>query len=212
LILWSLRIIFILILFFDVLLAWFFLAHRSEYPKIVESKSYNIIEVILYNACCYLVTGIIPEDTQVLIKPGLFNNPIVFFGFRIIGITFIAFHGWLILKTFRQRNVIGMQNTKNGLITWGTYGLCRHPIYVGIVGISLGLALITLNWDGMIIWPIVLLLNILEAIGEEKYDLIPRFEEDYRLYREKVRSFGNVWYWTIMITPVLILTLISQFY
>ena len=211
-ILWILRLIFISILFFDVLLAWFFLAHRTEYPKIAESKLCNIIEVILFNTCCYLVTGIIPEDTQVLIKPELFNNPIIFFGFRIIGIVFIVFHGLLIFKTFRKRNVIGIQDTKNGLITSGTYGLYRHPIYVGIVGISLGLALITLNWDGMIVWPIVLIINILEAIGEEKFDLIPRFGENYISYRKKVRSFGNIWYWTIIITPVLILILIAQFY
>ena len=209
LILWILRAAVIIVLCCYVLVFRFLLRHRTRFPKLIENKTLNMGFVILYNACCFLATSLIPEDPQGITKPHIFAHPVLIIGFCILGIAFISLHAWLIYKTLRKRNVIGIQNTKDGLIASGVYAYFRHPIYVGIVGISLGLALLTLNWDGMLVWPLILIINLIEAKIEEKNDLLPRFKESYETYQDNVRIFGNLWYWLLIAVPIFSLILLS---
>ena len=42
----------------------------------------------------------------------------------------------------------------------------------------------------MIVFPMVVLLSLIEAKLEEDYDLQPRFGEKYKIYQKTVRIFG----------------------
>jgi protein-S-isoprenylcysteine O-methyltransferase Ste14 len=81
------------------------------------------------------------------------------------------------------------------LLTSGIYRYARHPIYAGIVGISLGIALAFGTWDGLLMIPVILLLNMAEALNEESYDIGVRFPDEYREYRKRTRMFGPFWFW-----------------
>jgi protein-S-isoprenylcysteine O-methyltransferase Ste14 len=91
--------------------------------------------------------------------------------------------------------VIGGQDTKEGLISSGIYQFARHPIYLGIVLISLAVALMTVNVDGMIVLPLVLLANFPQSEVEEKQDVGERFRQGYEAYRRSTPRFGPWWLW-----------------
>ena len=91
--------------------------------------------------------------------------------------------------------MIGGQDTKEGLITSGVYQFARHPIYLGIVLISLSLALMIVNVDGMMVLPLVFLASFLQSEVEEKYDVGERFREEYEAYRRTTPRFGPHWFW-----------------
>jgi len=96
-----------------------------------------------------------------------------------------------------QRKALGGQDSK-GLLTSGIYRYARHPIYTGIVCMSLGLALASVNWEGLLMVPAVFAVNVVEAIVEERYDVGLRFPSQYRAYVKRTRRFGPLWCWLVV--------------
>jgi len=101
--------------------------------------------------------------------------------------------------TAAKRKALGGQDVKAGLLTTGTYRYFRHPIYTGIVWVSLGLPLITRNLDGLLMFPLVLGINIVEAVVEEKYDVGIRFREQYDAYKRTTKMFGPPGLWSTLV-------------
>jgi protein-S-isoprenylcysteine O-methyltransferase Ste14 len=201
-ILWIIRGSILASLFIGVGIGGHMLRNREKHPTVAESKKSNIAGVVWYVAGCCLSAGLLPPDVNVFSKPAILLNSTVVFGFPFVGIASIITGLSLASLTVRQRKVLGMQDTRSGLITNGTYAIFRHPIYVGMICISLGVALITLNWDGMMVFPLIVLLNFLEAKSEENNDLRRRFGKEYEVYKHKVRIFGPVWFWLVWFFPV----------
>lgn len=86
------------------------------------------------------------------------------------------------------------------LVTEGTYGFVRHPIYSGLFVGMFGWSLI---WGGawsILLTPILYLLFRLEAWLEEKLVLERKFGGAYVAYRKKVPAFFP----TVLIIPLLI--------
>ena len=63
---------------------------------------------------------------------------------------------------------------------------------------SLGLALASVNWEGLLMVPAVFLVNVVQAVIEERYDVGVRFRSQYKAYRKKTRMFGPLWCWLIL--------------
>jgi protein-S-isoprenylcysteine O-methyltransferase Ste14 len=127
--------------------------------------------------------------------PSILGAPAVVLGLRVLGSASLLLGASLILATVLGRRVIGGQDTHQGLITSGPYRFARHPIYLGIVLISLALALVTVNLDGMISLPLVFFANLLQSEIEEKHDVGERFREEYPAYRRATPRFGPSWLW-----------------
>lgn len=192
-VIWSIRIILLIILFGNWIFFTFLLKNRAKYAKIVENKQINTIEVIIYNLCCYLSVGLIPSSNPIIDKFSSWG--LIPFVFAISGIIFVIMGIQLTLKTFKQRKAIGIQNTPSGLIISGPYKIARHPIYLGIIWISGGLGLLLLNIDGIMVLPLVILVNFLEGKSEEKFDLIKRFGQDYIEYQKQIQILGPFKFW-----------------
>ena len=193
------------VLFAMIGLAWLLLRNRQKYEKRLENTKLAILYVTVYNACCYLAVGI-PADPAVILAPMLLQEASVTRMLQVVGIALLGLGAWLILTTVLRRRVFGAQDTKQGLITSGVYGFSRHPIYFGIVLVSLAIPLLSGNVDGMIIFPLVFLANGCEAIVEEKYDVGVRFKEEYQQYRQLTWMFGPPWFW-LMLGGVLVAVL-----
>ena len=127
----------------------------------MEHKGLNIIEVFIYNACCYLCVGLIPSP----LLPAT-HSAMIFF--QIWGSIVLLSGVSLTFHTLRLRNAIGIQKTPNGLIKTGPYQMTRHPIYLGIIFISLGLGLLTLNVEGLLFFPVIVLINY----GEDRKSVV----------------------------------------
>lgn len=190
---WIIRLGLAVVLFALVGTSRLLLSEREKYQRILENTPLAILDVVTYNACCYLLVAL-PADPS-LIGPPLLAEPAVVFGLQVVGGVSLLAGISLILATVLKRRVIGGQDTKEGLITSGVYQFARHPIYLGIVLISLSLVLLTVNVDGMMVFPLVFLANLLQSEVEEKYDVGARFREEYQTYRRSTPRFGPRWLW-----------------
>lgn len=201
------RLACLLILFALVGASARFLARRDRYRKLLENTPLNVLEVALFNACCYLATGI-PADPGLLDRPRFLETGAAVWGLPCLGGLLLVLGLTLVGWTLGRRRVIGGQDTADGLITTGPYRFCRHPIYLGIVLISLAIALLGRNFEGMLALPFVLLANLTQAKIEERYDIGVRFEAEYRSYREATPLFGPFRFWVAVLGAVVCLSVV----
>ncbi|MFW9901552.1 MAG: methyltransferase family protein, partial [Candidatus Thorarchaeota archaeon] len=168
----------------------------------------NILSVILFNIFCY-VPMLIPPDENVVTRPILLNNAFNLRWLDIVGLIIMILGVLLLLKTILMRKAIGAQDTAGKLLTKSIYSFCRHPIYFGIIIISLGFALRGINIDALIVFPLILLVNFLQAKLEEVYDVGVRFKDEYLEYKKNTRMFGPIWFWFLIIFFLILPLIIS---
>ena len=54
----------------------------------------------------------------------------------------------------------------------------------------------TRNPDGLLFFPAFFVINLAQALIEERNDVIVRYGEKYLSYKRKVRMFGPIWLWS----------------
>ncbi len=176
----------------------YFLSHRQKYQGLLENRAVNLVLVIVYNLSCFLIAGL-PSDVSVISPPGFFVHPATRTGLFIMGLVVIGAAALVMGVSVRQRKTLGGENVKAGLLTSGVYRYFRHPIYVGIIGVSLGIALLVSSWDGLLMIPAVAAINVLQATIEERYDIGKRFVSQYQEYRKRTRLLGPIWMWAALV-------------
>lgn len=71
------------------------------------------------------------------------------------------------------------------LRTTGPYGVTRHPIYTGLLGMLIGTTLLAEGGQWIVLFPVGLVLLELKIHTEERLFLVS-FPDDYRRYRRQV--------------------------
>jgi protein-S-isoprenylcysteine O-methyltransferase Ste14 len=175
----------------------YFLKHREKYGKLLENGVVNLALVVLYNALCYLAVGL-PSEQSAVPLPAFLAHSSVHSGLSVAGQILMGLAALVMVTALVQRKALGGQAAKEGLLTAGIYRYARHPIYTGIVLMSLGLALASVNWEGLLMVPAVLAVNAAEAVIEERYDVGLCFRSQYEVYRKRTRMFGPVWCWVAL--------------
>ncbi|HLO13992.1 MAG TPA: isoprenylcysteine carboxylmethyltransferase family protein [Anaerolineales bacterium] len=110
--------------------------------------------------------------------------------FVSIGIALIILGTILVAVARRELRRYG-QPTNPGhpthkIVTTGVFSISRNPLYLGGVGILLGLALaLNLPWAIVFLLPALIACHYILIAPEERY-LAGKFGEEYRLYSEKV--------------------------
>jgi len=108
----------------------------------------------------------------------LFEQRLIFG--RVVALAGLAIFSAAFIQMTRQR----------GLLTSGLYSVVRHPQYLGIIIMTLGLTIMSIQWSGrnlnvVLAWIIEVLGYVLLACYEERY-LLSIFQKEYRQYRQKV--------------------------
>ena len=188
---------------FGVLGVWdgigaYLLRHRSRFERLLESKTYNITGVIVWNCLSYLIVGLPPAGGWNL-RPDWLEYRSVRIGFPVIGLLLICAFALVGFGTLKQRKVVGSQTVREGLLTSGFYRYFRHPIYTAIMWACLGLPLAMRNPDGLLMFPAIFVIHFAAAAIEERYDMCVRFPEQYQAYRQTTRMFGPIWVWAIIV-------------
>jgi protein-S-isoprenylcysteine O-methyltransferase Ste14 len=173
------------------------LRHRQRYERLLDNGSFNLGAVISYNLLCYLIVGL-PSQQSVVASPAFLAHSSVRGGFSVVGQVLMGLAALVMIAAVLQRKALGGQDSRAGLLTSGIYRYSRHPIYTGIVCMSLGLALASVNWEGLLMIPAVFAMNLVQAVTEERYDVGVRYRSQYESYRARARMFGPVWCWVTL--------------
>lgn len=198
---WAIRFTMLAVLGVMVGVFGYLLKNRKKYERVLEDRIVNLGLVIAYQLFCYLMV-VLPSAKNGIFSTTFLLDPLVRFGFTVMGCVLICSGIVLSAVTVSQRKTLGGQDVKEGLITSGAYRYFRHPIYTGTIWISLGLALVMKNPDGLLMFPAVLGINMAEAILEERYDMGVRFREQYQAYKQTTRMFGPIWLWSILVVII----------
>jgi len=201
---WTARLILLVGLVAMTSIGFCMIRQRKRHGKVIESWPFNILLVVAYNACCYLIAALPPAGGWDH-RPAWLAHPGVRIGFAAVGSVLICLGIALGSMSVRQRKALGLQDGRAGLLTSGAYRYFRHPIYAGILWVSLGLALVTRNPDGLLMFPALLGILVMQALIEEKYDMSVRFPEPYRQYTRTARMFGPAWLWSTVVVAILLI-------
>jgi len=111
---------------------------------------------------------------------------------RWIGVALGPIGGLLLIWTFRTlgRNLTDTVVTRkeHTLITSGPYRWVRHPFYLSVLLTVTAFSLAAANWFVFVCGGMVVLLQAIRSQKEEK-NLITRFGDDYRRYRQRTGRF-----------------------
>lgn len=195
---WIVRFILLAVLGLSISAFAYFLKRREDSGALLENRALNLLGVIAYNLACYCLAGL-PSDPAVFAAPRFLGNAGVRTGFLIAGVALILFGVVIFVVSVRRRKTVGGENVKEGLLITGIYSFARHPIYTGIVSVSFGLALALGTWDGLLMVPIVWLVNAAEGVIEELVDIGRRFPAEYAEYRKQTGMFGPASLWAALL-------------
>ena len=182
----------------------YMLEHRSRYKRVLENTVFNVVLVIVGHCVCYLIV-ILPPDGGWSARPSWMQHASVRIGFPTVGLLLICAGAFLAVAAWNQRKAIGVQDVEEGLLTSGLYRYFRHPIYTGILWVTLGLALLIRNPDGLLMFPAILIWLFAGTIYEEKRDVGMKFPEQYRTYRQATNMFGPIWVWSVLFAAILLI-------
>jgi protein-S-isoprenylcysteine O-methyltransferase Ste14 len=74
------------------------------------------------------------------------------------------------------------------LVTSGPYAWIRHPMYVGMFGVAIALALLSANWCFVLIAAAIVIGFVIRAPREERM-MLAAFGEEYRTYMQETGRF-----------------------
>jgi len=101
-------------------------------------------------------------------------------------VAFVAWNGWSLWLFARHRTGLLPGQETLSLIDEGPYRLSRNPLYVGLLGLSFGVALLAPTFWGLVLFPAAVLLVLWGAILPEERFLHERFGTPYDDYRQRV--------------------------
>ena len=130
---------------------------------------------------------------------------LMLFIYNELGITFLAYIGWIVwlfslyfglitFRTFKKRGDVEkgksyVYTTK--LVKDGPYAIIRHPQYLGGILFTISITLWTQVWLSLVLSIIIIILTYQWTYSEDK-NLIEKFGEDYKRYKENVPRLNPI--------------------
>ena len=129
----------------------------------------------------------------------------MFLFYNELGMIFLAYIGWIVwvfclyfgfitFKTFKKRGEVEkgksyIHTTK--VVKGGPYAIVRHPQYLGGILFTISITLLTQVWLSLVLSIIIIILTYQWTYSEDK-NLIEKFGEDYKRYKEKVPRLNPI--------------------
>jgi protein-S-isoprenylcysteine O-methyltransferase Ste14 len=97
--------------------------------------------------------------------------------------------GWTLLCFYKARTAFDLRRPATTLITGGPFRISRHPAYLGLTAVYVGVGFIVGNlWVLLFVVPVVVIMDRWVLPKEERH-LEQRFGEDCVRYRATVRRW-----------------------
>src|SRR5438445_4173356 len=145
--------------------------------------------VAVFPPLLFLVALMVMLALRYVWPPAIGGRPLTMVLGIVLAALAIAIIAWG--RTTMQRGGTNIDPTKPTLaiITGGPFGFSRNPLYVGLMGLLLGIGLIFDTWWGVVaLVPAFLILHSGVVLREEAY-LERKFGEPYRTYKTSVRRY-----------------------
>jgi protein-S-isoprenylcysteine O-methyltransferase Ste14 len=124
----------------------------------------------------------------------LWGDPVDIGGWRVplgwaLVLLFVGWNGWSLWLFGRHGTGLLPGEATHAMIEEGPYRLSRNPLYVGLLALYLGLALLAPTFWGLVLFPAAVLLVLWGAIRPEERFLHERFGAPYDDYTRRVRRW-----------------------
>jgi len=122
------------------------------------------------------------------------GDPVDLGGWRVplggaLVLLFAAWNGWALWLFARHETRLLPGQATRVMIEAGPYRLSRNPLYVGLLALYLGVALLAPTFWGLALFPAAVLLILWGAILPEERFLHERFGAPYDEYTRRVRRW-----------------------
>jgi len=149
-------------------------------PELKE-KFFKIPKV-LQKAYVFIAWGVPIFVLPLTPQPRLAQNYLTF----IIGVVLTLLSGLVWILAFKEIGIIPGLRQKTTVISSGIYKVVRHPLYLGIIFMILGLSLVFRSVYSLFYAPVMIGLFALTTFIEEK-SLAEEYGEEYLAYKRKVK-------------------------
>lgn len=102
---------------------------------------------------------------------------------------FVGWNGWSLLLFRRHRTGLLPGQATEAMMVTGPFARSRNPLYVGLLVLYLGLALLLPSVWALVLWPVAVVLVDWGAIRPEERFLHARFGPAYDEYAGRVRRW-----------------------
>ncbi len=146
------------------------------WPTAIRSKDYTLFLLAVPQTCLILNAVIILNSSNYVEIPVLIGFIIMIIG---MGFNFIV-------RANLGKNWVPLSKTTEWqeLVTEGLYSRVRHPFYLSILILFLGVAIISWNLYGLL-FLILTVIALIIRIRKEEIELIAKFGEEYKKYKKE---------------------------
>ncbi len=122
------------------------------------------------------------------------GDPVELGGWRVpvgwvLVVAFAVWNGWSLWLFARHETGLLPGQPTEAMIESGPYRLSRNPLYVGLLALYVGVALLASSSWALVLFPVAVLLVLWGAILPEERFLHERFGAPYDGYRTRVRRW-----------------------
>ena len=101
----------------------------------------------------------------------------------------LAIAGWAARQfSLAKTNIIPLSQSE-ALVVNGVFSLSRNPMYLGMLSLLLGVAILVNNWAAFLVLPVFYLIIRNLFIAREEVLMRSTFAEEYEAYCKKVRRW-----------------------
>jgi protein-S-isoprenylcysteine O-methyltransferase Ste14 len=122
------------------------------------------------------------------------GDPVDLDGWRVplggaLVLCFVGWNGWSLWQFRRHETGLLPGQATHAIIVEGPYRFSRNPLYLGLLVLYLGLALLAPTSWGLVLFPAAVLLVTWGAVRPEERFLHERFGASYDEYARRVRRW-----------------------
>lgn len=107
----------------------------------------------------------------------------------VLLVTAALWNGWALILIGRHRTALLPGGSTRTIIDRGPFRVSRNPLYLGLIALDAGLALLVPSLWGLVLVPVGVALLWWGAIAPEERYLTAKFGTDYAAYRARVRRW-----------------------
>ena len=134
-----------------------------------------------------LVAGLVMTAT--VGDPVALSSPATRAAGIVLVVAFLLWNGWTLSVMASHRTSILPGGATSTVLQSGPFGVSRNPLYLGLVALDVGLALLAGSFWALLSVPVGIAALLWGAIRPEERYLASKFGAEYEDYRARVRRW-----------------------